>query len=624
MNRLQSVQSRLVRFGGAGIGVSSPVLVRPSSSALPFAFQRTGNFEQEPFRHENAFLGDAFLRRCLRRMIPVDLLEGTIEPDLTRFGARACTELWKWGQQCEESPPYVRQTDAWGRRVDHVVTCEAWQRQKSVSAEEGLIAIAYERKQAEFSRLYQMCKLSLYSPSSGLYSCPLAMTDGAAKSIEALGLDLPEAFERLTSRDPQKFWTSGQWMTEKGGGSDVASGTETVAVQTEGEQYRLYGYKWFSSATDSDMALLLARITDEKGSTTPGSKGLSMFYVETKLPEEKDVTNHIQVVKMKNKLGTRQLPTAELLLAGSRAKLISPPGRGVASISHMLTITRLHNVMSSVAAMRKIALLARDYARRRRAFGQVLDRQPLHLRTLSQLETDARGCTALFLDLAAKLGLDEAGKISDHDAWLLRLMTPVAKMYTAKKAVANVSESLECFGGMGYIEDTGLPAMLRDAQVLPIWEGTSTVMSLDVVRALVKSKGEALAAFKARIDEITRKAQLSNIVEVKRASSEIRNATEATVTFAMENSGVLEVAARDFAFSLAHTYIAALLLEHCLSDSSATLDTATLTRWIASRDLSPVAVNARKSAYDREIHTDRDFVFDGYDEANSYASPYNK
>ncbi len=237
--------------------------------------------------------------------------------------------------------------------------------------------------------------------------------------------------------------------------------------------------------------MVLCRIVDEVGNSEPGGKGISMFYLRTRKDDgslngiqvmhyfleyvpfclissdiKQRLTLHNKVVKLKNKLGTRQLPTGELLLDGAEASLVSDPGRGIPSISSMLTVTRLHNVVSSVAAMRKVVQLARDYATRRSAFGRRLDEHPLHLQTLSRMETEARACTALMLDLAFKLGLDDCGRIGENDALLLRLMMPVAKMYTAKRAVSVVSEGLECFGGQGYIEDTGLPTMFRDAQVL--------------------------------------------------------------------------------------------------------------------------------------------------------------
>ena len=348
-----------------------------------FSRANVGKFVQPEPHHENAFTSDSFLQSYLRRVIPKDIMD-TIEPDLSMFGERCATDIYALGQECEVNPPYLVQSTAWGRRVDHIITCQAWKEQKRISAKEGLIAIPYERAEGEFSRLYQISKLFMYSPASGLYWCPLAMTDGAAKTIESQNLNLPEAFSHLTSRDPALFWTSGQWMTEKRGGSDVGQATETVAVHQGGNCYKLYGYKWFSSATDSDMALTLARVVDTMGEVQGRSKGISMFFLKTKQADGS--LNNIEVVKMKNKLGTRQLPTAELLLDGVDAELISQPGRGIASISSMLTITRLHNITSSVGAMRKIVSLARDYATRRKAFGDSIDNQPLHIQTLSRME----------------------------------------------------------------------------------------------------------------------------------------------------------------------------------------------------------------------------------------------
>lgn len=154
--------------------------------------------------------------------MPASVFE-EIEPDLRAFGGRVADDVLELHRECEANPPRLEQFDAWGKRVDRLVTCDAWKRMKTISAEEGLVAIAYENKYGAASRLYQIAKSILFSPSSGLYSCPLSMTDGAAKIIGASegmspgGTNLKSAFERLTSRDPETFWTSGQWMTERGG-----------------------------------------------------------------------------------------------------------------------------------------------------------------------------------------------------------------------------------------------------------------------------------------------------------------------------------------------------------------------------------------------------------------------
>lgn len=585
-----------------------------------FSRRREGEFIQDHPHHENAFLADKFLIRVLENIMPKEVYR-VIKDDLIQFGNRVSSDIWRLGQECAANEPYLHKTSAWGRRCDEIVTCNAWKQQKRVSAEEGLIAIAYERYFHEFSRIYQATKLFLYSPASGLFSCPLAMTDGAAKTIETNGF-LPayqRVFTHLTSRNPDEFWTSGQWMTEKRGGSDVANGTETVAVKEEGGSnfYRLYGYKWFSSATDSDIALTLARIADEGGCIIPGTKGVSMFLLNTR--NENGHLNEVEVIKLKNKLGTRQLPTGELLLDGTKAELFSPPGRGIACISNMLTITRLHNVISSVAGPRKLLNLARDYATRRAAFGQRISTHPLHLRTMAKMETETRGCTILMLDLARKIGLEDCNAISDDDAMLLRLMMPVAKMYTAKRAVELTSEGLECFGGQGYIEDTGIPSFLRDAQVLPIWEGTSSVMSLDVLRAIEKSKGEVLTSLNKRICEITTKAALHN--ELKDICRTIDRALNGVLTFAVKEQSKMVMAGRDFATSLAQVYIAALLVEHVSSMNKKTsntdrmIDLMTIRNWM-HRDLVPVVTQNEVGAYETNSDECYGFVYDGYDKNN--------
>ncbi|KAJ7353914.1 hypothetical protein OS493_031360 [Desmophyllum pertusum] len=286
-----------------------------------FAASRRGSFFPEAPRLGNQFSGDLFLQSYLKRILPSEVLQ-EIRPDLDHFGHRVATDINSMGRECELQPPKLEHFDAWGQRVDNIQTCQGWQQLHDVSAEEGLISIPYERKYGQWSRIYQAAKLFMFSPSSGLYSCPLAMTDGAAKSIEVSDLTeklsvLQDAYSHLTSRDPKEFWTSGQWMTERKGGSDVANGTETLAVPQDDGTYRLYGYKWFSSATDADMTLTLARVQNPDGSTVPGTKGLTMFYLQTRNEDGK--LNDIEVQRLKNKLGTRQLPTAELLLHGSLA-----------------------------------------------------------------------------------------------------------------------------------------------------------------------------------------------------------------------------------------------------------------------------------------------------------------
>ncbi|XP_061762429.1 acyl-CoA dehydrogenase family member 11-like [Nerophis ophidion] len=577
------------------VGGAAEVGTRPSKEeqlwetegSLHFSAARLGPFFQDRPVLKNPFLEDALLRGYLRRHLPQE----AVFSDLRAFGERVATEVDGWGRECEVTPPRLEHFDPWGRRVDHILTSPAWKRMKELSASEGMVAIAYERSFGEWSRVYQMSKLYIFSPSSGLYTCPLAMTDGAAKVIQSIGVTWPveEAYKRLTTRHPERFWTSGQWMTERQGGSDVASGTETVAVpQTDG-WYKLHGFKWFTSATDADMTLTLARVCDKAGATTPGSRGLSLFYAEVSRDQDGRLRG-IEVQRLKDKLGTRQMPTAELLLDGMLAHKLSEDGRGVSSIANMLTITRIHNSISAAAAMRRVVQLARDYATRRTAFAKLLKDHPLHMQTLARMEVETRGAFLLVMDVCRLLGREESGVATQLDAHLLRLLTPVVKLYTGKQAVAVVSEGLESFGGQGYIEDTGLPGLLRDAQVLSIWEGTTNVLSLDVLRCVTRSSGMVLHAYFTHVKSLL--AGASGVSSLSPAVGAVDCALSKLEGFIREAAsrppGYLELAARDLAYSLARIFTGTLLIDHASWTGASPSDTYAALRW-CEQDLCPVA-----------------------------------
>ncbi|KAM5193986.1 acyl-CoA dehydrogenase family member 11-like [Mantella aurantiaca] len=567
---------------------------------MPFSRSAIGSFFQEQPKLGNQFLEDALLQDYLKRYLPPLVLEQA-SGDLERFGQRIVEEIDSLGRECELNPPQLQQYNAWGQRIDHIITCPAWKRMKDLSAEEGLIAEAYERKYSSWSRLIQVVKMYLYAPSSGLFTCPLAMTDGAAKVIEALGspASLQDAFKHLTSRDSSQFWTSGQWMTERKGGSDVAHGTETLAYSQPDGSYKLHGYKWFTSATDSDMTLTLGRVVDEQGHVIQGTKGLSLFYLEVR--DAKGQLNGIEVQRLKDKLGTRQVPTAELLLDDVKALRISPEGRGVAAISSMLTITRIHNTISAVAGMRRVINLAREYASKRFVFGNLIKDHPLHIQTMARMEVEARGAFLLLMEVSRLLGLEETNMATEQDQHILRLLTPVAKLYTGKQALSVISEGLECFGGQGYMEDTGLPVMLRDAQVLTIWEGTTNILSLDILRSVIKSQGQVLSAFFSTVQE--KLEDSSKFPELSQPTSALLQALQHLKVFTQlagtKGSSFMELAARDFAYSLARIYIGALLVEHAAWTEATDTSIYCAQRW-CEQDLCPVNKAEASGCYSSE------------------------
>lgn len=444
------------------------------------------SFFQTPPQLQHPWLDDAALQAWYQARVPASCRKHW-QPGLERLGQRAVTEMPALAAAAERQPPVHIPYDPWGRRIDEIRVSDAWKRLEAIASEEGVVATAHERADGAWSRVHQFLRLYLYHPNSAICSCPMAMTDGAARVLALHGDEAlrDRVLPHLLSRDPQTFWTAGQWMTERGGGSDVSL-SESEAIP-EGDGYRLYGVKWFTSATTSPMAMTLARIRegdqlDEK---------LSLFFVELR-DADTGLLRGIRVNRLKDKLGTRALPTAELTLDGAPAQRVAERGRGVATISSILNITRLYNACCAAGYMGHGLRLATDYARKRVAFGRPLIDQPLHRETLADLATEHQAAFQLVFECARLLGREECEEADDEERVLLRLLTPVAKLYTAKQAVAACSEVLECFGGAGYVEDTGLPALLRDAQVLSIWEGTTNVLSLDLLRAMGDGQAWAL------------------------------------------------------------------------------------------------------------------------------------
>lgn len=560
------------------------------------------DFFQSPPTLGNQYDDDRVLRSWLRRVLPPEML-AEVEPELRRLGARAVGDILALGEAAEAEPPRHVPYDPWGRRVDRIDTSAAWRELGRISAEEGLVAIGYERAHGSLSRVDQFARLYLFSPSSATYSCPLAMSDGAARCLEVYGDSerLHAAYEHLTTRDPSRFWTSGQWMTERTGGSDV-SGTSTVA-RREGDGFRLYGTKWFTSATTSQMAMTLARIEGAPA----GSRGLTLFYLELRGGDGS--LRDIRVHRLKDKLGTRALPTAELSLEGTPAWTVGEEGRGVRTIATLFNITRIYNACASVAGMRRAIALARDYAARRVAFGKPLSEHPLHVETLAGMQVEMEAAFHLVFRAVELLGRVECGEASEQETTLLRLLTPVVKLYTAKQAIAVASEALEAFGGAGYIEDTGLPRLLRDAQVLSIWEGTTNVLSLDLLRAL--NAGGAMEALCSDLD--VRLASVSSR-ELDTAADRVRSAVRELLrlTVGIPESGVdaadREAGARALAFSVARVYAGALLLEHAswsLENEHDDRPALAALRWCSRELASTMRVDARHRAASSALALDR-------------------
>lgn len=502
----------------------------------------------------NQYDSDRVLQSYLKRVLPPDVL-AEVEPSLREMGELAGGELYELQLADRLNEPVLTQWDPWGERIDRIDVTAVWQRAERLAAEFGVVGAAYEPDYGRYARPFQFATAYLFHPSTDVYTCPLAMTDGAARTLLLSGNQalVERAVPHLTSRDPATFWTSGQWMTEATGGSDVGT-SETIACCDTDETWRLFGRKWFTSATTSQMALTLAR-PEGNG---PGGRGLALYYLE--LRDENGRLNNITVNRLKDKLGTRKVPTAELMLEGTPAIPVMELANGVRNIIPMLHLTRTWNSVMAAATMRRGMALARDYAQRREAFGALLAHQPLHIDTLARLQAETEAAFHLSFFLVELIGRDEAGDATPDDVNLLRLLTSIAKLTTGRQAVDVASEVLEAHGGAGYIEDTGLPLLLRDSQVMPIWEGTTNVLALDTLRALAHDPA-GLVALNRKAAGIAAAVQDPALAGLGRMAADITHTAIHWLQEVKDDRPATEAGARRFAQTLGRSLALALLVE---------------------------------------------------------------
>ncbi len=501
----------------------------------------------------NQYLDDRVLRSYLRRVLPRTML-GAIESDLTDLGEYAAS-AWALARARAPAEPGLVRWSVWGERIDRIELTPAWIAAQPLAARHGLVAAGHEATHGAHARVHQFSLVYLFHCASEFYTCPLAMTDGAATALKASANQrlIERALPHFLSRDPEQFWISGQWMTENAGGSDVA-GTETTAREENG-RWRLYGRKWFTSAINAQAALVLAR----PAGAPAGADALALFYLEPRKPDGR--WRNVVVDRLKDKLGTRELPTAEIHLNGTPAELVGEAKFGVRQIAPVLNITRTWNAVGALATMRRCIALARDYANRRVAFGKPLAEQPLFQDTLAGMQAEFEAAFHLVFFVTELLGRVQVGQADEAQQNLLRLLTPLAKLWTGKLAVAIASETCECIGGVGYLEDSGIPQLLRDAQVWPIWEGASNVQALDFLRALRAAGGlqPLLSAQRTILSQVQAPELEACARAAREAATRIAEWLQKASTGERER---LEAGGRELAFGLARMLALSLLARH--------------------------------------------------------------
>jgi len=455
-------------------------------AATPASFATHEVFNQPPpLVDYDLFTGDRALEEAVRR-------EGAewAAGDLAQFGRKlGSAEVIEWGFQANRNPPVLQSFDRFGRRRDMVEFHPAWHSLMALAVGEGIHSSPWSEPQAG-AHVARAARAFMQVQIEAGVQCPITMTYGVVPALRRQPDLAEEWLPRLFSRryDPRFRPAAektgalmGMGMTEKQGGSDLRSNAtraEPVGAGGPGQAYRLVGHKWFFSAPMCDAFLVLAQ----------APKGLSCFFLPRWTPD--GAVNAIRLQRLKDKLGNRANASSEVEFQGALAFLVGEEGRGIPNIIEMATYTRLDCTLGSAGVMRQAVAQAIHHASHRTAFQRRLVDQPLMTNVLADIALESEAATALAMRLARAFDRQE----DEAETALRRLVTPAAKYWICKRGIALTGEAMEVLGGSGYIEESLMPRLYREAPVNSIWEGSGNVMCLDVLRALQRTPeaGDAL------------------------------------------------------------------------------------------------------------------------------------
>jgi putative acyl-CoA dehydrogenase len=412
------------------------------------------------------------------------------EDDVHALGRLAGSrEAQEWGRVANEHEPVLRTHDRYGNRIDEVEYHPAYHELMTVAVEHGLHAAPWADERAG-AHVARAAKFYLWGQVEAGHACPISMTYAAVPALRH-NPELAGRFEPLlaaTVYDPglrapetKRGLTAGMSMTEKQGGSDVRANATRAVPQPDGS-YLLTGHKWFTSAPMCDVFLVLAQ--------APG--GLSCFLLPRVLPD--GTRNRMHLQRLKDKLGNRSNASSEVEYDGAVAWLVGEEGHGVRTIIQMVNMTRLDCVIAGAAGMRAGLVQAVHHATHRQAFGSYLADTPLMRNVLADLTIESEAATTLAMRLAGATDRAVAG--DEQASAFRRLGLAVSKYWVCKRTSTHAAEALECLGGNGYVEESGMPRLYREAPLISIWEGSGNVAALDVLRAM----GTGTESFFAEVD----------------------------------------------------------------------------------------------------------------------------
>ncbi|MDG5758485.1 acyl-CoA dehydrogenase family protein [Natronococcus sp. A-GB1] len=544
-----------------------------------------GRYEEG--RNVNYWELDRTLQRELRRTYTDEAFEWA-EPRLEAFGETVGHMIADNADYIDDHGPELEPYDKHGEVQNRVrYPAEQFENER-LAYEAGIVADVFEAppgREEPMALSHNLAMQYLLCYADPGFDCPVAMTAGAALVLEKFGDESLEPYlEALTSRDYDDLIEGAMFLTEKQGGSDVGANETRAEYDHDADCWRLYGEKWFCSNVDAEGTLALARTED----APEGTAGLSMFLVPhsnldrfddpvTKGdlledgPLAPDEVNDQLYRRLKDKLGTISVPTGEVKFTGAKAILVGEEKSGFRQMAEMLNLERLSNAAASCGIMGRVLLESKIYAANREAFGKPIDQHPLMRADLVDMAVDHEAATTYVLEAARLLSERERAERADQDGdeaddayRLMRLLIPIAKLRTARMAVDTASYGMEVHGGNGYVNEFVTNRMLRDAQVLPIWEGTENVLSLDVLRALVREDAhEPLReAIENRLERVSHPALADSLETVE---SEYHELLTALTTLAGEDGEYAQLSAKRLAHYVFDVFTAALLLERAQS-----------------------------------------------------------
>ncbi len=443
------------------------------NQVLKDGFRKSKNFFRSDFHFQNYF-----------KVVLRDIYE-IIATDFDYIGEKAANEMNRLSYLADKYPPQLLKRTPLGETLEDIEFHPAYWSLMDIAVYSKMFQYKWNDKfRSTYKKdshkigfaigyLYAMTECGIY--------CPLCMTDGAARLIDKFGTNEHKTtlLPHIGTDDPKTFYTGAMFLTEKTGGSDVGANLVT-AQKIQGNYYALNGEKWFCSNANADIAFVLARTNPN----IQGTKGLSLFLLRK--TQTDGSPNYKEIIRLKDKLGVKSMASAEILFHNTEVELIGQEGEGFKLMTEMINLSRLYNSVAAVAAHRRAIIEAWQHLAFRRLFGKDALEHPMIQEDCYQL--GAEWIADFAITFKAVELLDQADNGNQYAASLCRILIPICKYITADNAYKGIQKSMELMGGIGYIEENTIPRLMRDALVLPIWEGAGNIMFLDMLRAAIKTK----------------------------------------------------------------------------------------------------------------------------------------